>query len=281
MRWLLDLAYPLIGNRPIGNLSAPELLEVLGKVELRGRYETAKRLCSTFEDFRYAIVTGRAQHDVSADLRGTLITPKTQHPAAMLEPSAFGGLLWAFFGPSMLMMASQRSESRSRCFHICFPRPGELRMAEWKEFDLETAIWTIPALKTKMRRPHKVPPRSRFSICWQSWSRSPAIANTSFPASAQLTVRSPTIPSMPLRRLGLRKDQTKFATRLGGQEAGGQHVEQAALPNAEADELGRIIIATPELRGGTGNIAAVRKEARVRVCNNIRARPPDRGRGIV
>lgn len=96
MRWLLDLAYPLIGNRPIADLTAPELLEVLRKVEARGRDETANRLRSTFGTiFRYAIVTGRAQRDVSVDLRGALITPKPQHRAAILEPKALGGLLRA------------------------------------------------------------------------------------------------------------------------------------------------------------------------------------------
>ena len=96
MRWLLDLAYPLIGNRPIADLTAPELLEVLRTVEVRGRYETANRLRSTFGTiFRYAIVTGRAQRDVAVDLRGALITPKPQHRAAILEPKALGGLLRA------------------------------------------------------------------------------------------------------------------------------------------------------------------------------------------
>ncbi|WP_394854302.1 phage integrase central domain-containing protein [Sphingobium naphthae] len=72
------------------------MLEVLRQVAARGRYETANPLRSTFGTiFRYAIVTGRAQRDVSADLRGALITPKTQHRAALLEPKALGGLLHA------------------------------------------------------------------------------------------------------------------------------------------------------------------------------------------
>ncbi len=83
VRWLLDLAYPLIGERPIADLTAMDLLEVLRTVEVRGRYETANRLRSTFGTiFRYAIVTGRAQRDVAYDLRGALITrsPSTGRP---------------------------------------------------------------------------------------------------------------------------------------------------------------------------------------------------------
>ena len=154
MRWLLDLACPLIGQRPIADLAAPELLEVLRKVEARGWYETANRLRSTFGTiYRYAIVTGRAQRDVSADLRGALITPKPQHRAAILEPMALGGLLRAVDAhdgqPSVRLALKMLP-------HM-FPRPGELRMAEWSEFDLGAAVWTIPAEKTKMRRAHKVP----------------------------------------------------------------------------------------------------------------------------
>lgn len=154
MRWLLELAYPFIGSRPISELTAPELLDVLRKVEVRGRYETANRLRSTFGTiFRYAIVTGRAQRDVAVDLRGALITPKPQHRAAILEPKTLGGLLRAVDthdGQPAVRIAL-------KLLPHMFPRPGELRMAEWKEFDFESRVWTIPAEKMKMRRAHKVP----------------------------------------------------------------------------------------------------------------------------
>jgi integrase len=154
MRWLLDMANPLIGNRPIADLTAPELLEVLRKVEARGRYETANRLRSTFGTiFRYAIVTGRGQRDVSFDLCGALITPKRQHRAAILDPKALGGLLRAVDaheGQPVVRLAL-------KLLPHMFPCPGELRLAEWKEFHFKTAVWTIPAEKMKMRRAHKVP----------------------------------------------------------------------------------------------------------------------------
>ena len=154
MRWLLDLSYPLIGDRPIADLTAPQLLEVLRTVEVRGKYETANRLRSTFGTiFRYAIATGRAQRDVAFDLRGALISPKVRHRAAIIDPKKLGGLLRAVEaheGHPAVSIALQMLP------HV-FVRPGELRMAEWGEFDIEEAIWTIPAAKTKMRRPHKVP----------------------------------------------------------------------------------------------------------------------------
>jgi integrase len=154
MRWMLDMAYPVLGGRPIADLTAPELLEMLRTVEARGKYETANRLRSTFGTiFRYAIATGRAQRDVAFDLRGALITPKTNHRAAILDPKKLGALLRAVEtheGNPAVRIALQMLP------HV-FVRPGELRMAEWSEVDTETAIWTIPASKTKMRRPHKVP----------------------------------------------------------------------------------------------------------------------------
>ncbi|NKJ02961.1 tyrosine-type recombinase/integrase [Novosphingobium sp. SG707] len=154
LRWLLDFAKPDIGDRPITELTAPELLDVLRKIELRGRHETANRLRSTFGTiFRYAIVTGRAQYDVSANLKGALVTPKTKHYAAVTDPDILGGLLRAinaYDGQPTIRLALCMAP------HV-FVRPGELRSAEWSEFDLERRIWTIPAEKTKMRRLHLVP----------------------------------------------------------------------------------------------------------------------------
>ena len=154
LRWLVDFALPRLGNRPITELTAPELLEVLRAIEVRGRYETANRLRSTFGTIlRYAIATGRAQRDVSADLRGALITPKTNHFAAILEPKALGALLRAVDGHD----GQPTVRIALRMAPHVFVRPGELRSAEWAEFDFEAKVWTIPETKTKMRRPHKVP----------------------------------------------------------------------------------------------------------------------------
>jgi integrase len=152
--WLLGIAYPLLGDRPIAEINAIELLDVLKKVELRKHHETACRLRSLCGCvFRFAIATCRAKADVSADLKGALVAPKVTHRAAILDPKGVGGLLRAieaFDGPATIHVALKLAP-------YLFVRPGELRYAEWSEFDLETAIWTIPAAKAKMRRPHKVP----------------------------------------------------------------------------------------------------------------------------
>jgi len=152
--WLFDHVRPALGRRLMSEISAPDLLAVLRKVEARGRYETANRLRGTLSSlFRYAIATGRADRDPAADLRGALITAKVKHRAAITDPKAVGALLRAvdgYDGSVLVRIALQLSA------HL-FTRPGELRLAEWREFDFEVGVWTIPAERTKMRRPHKVP----------------------------------------------------------------------------------------------------------------------------
>lgn len=153
-RWLLQFAYPSIGHRPIAEITAPELLSVLRRVEERGCYETARRMRSTFGTvFRFAIATGRAERDPAADLRGALTSPKVTHRAAIIDPPAIGALLRAIDGyaghpltKAALLLAA-----------LTFVRPGELRRAEWSEFDLKAAEWRVPEEKMKMRRPHRVP----------------------------------------------------------------------------------------------------------------------------
>ena len=205
MRWLLDFALPALGDRPITAITAPELLEVLRAVEVRGRYETASRLRSTFGTiFRYAIATGRAHRDVSSDLRGALITPKVTHRAALLEPRAVGQLLRAVEdheGQPTVRIALRLAP------HL-FVRPGELRSAEWREFDIPEAVWTIPAEKTKMRKAHRVPLSPQVLAILAELRPITGKGKYLFPS-----VRTPTRPitdntlNAALRRLGYDKTQ--------------------------------------------------------------------------
>jgi integrase len=153
-QWLLDFANKEFGKRPIAELKAPEILDALRKIEKRGRHETATRARSTIGAvFRYAIATGRAERDPTGDLRGALITPKVTHRATIVEPHAVGALLRAidgFEGQAVTRYALKLAP-------LMFVRPGELRKAEWTEFNIASAEWRIPAAKMKMRRPHRVP----------------------------------------------------------------------------------------------------------------------------
>lgn len=153
-RWFLDLLAPAIGKMPVTDVDPQMLLAALRKLEAKGNYETAKK-CRSFASrvFRYAIWTGRGKHDPASALRGALITPKAKHYAAILDPAKLGEFLRIvedYEGHPITKFALQIAP------HI-FVRPGELRHAEWDEFDFDAAIWSIPAGKMKARRPHSVP----------------------------------------------------------------------------------------------------------------------------
>jgi integrase len=153
-RWLYSLMDDDLGSRPIAEIKPAELLATLQKVEAKGNLETARRMRSLASRiFRYGVATSRADSDPTALLKGALAAPKVKHHSAILEPSAVGELLRAidgFQGQPLTRLALKLTP------HV-FVRPGELRRAEWSEFDLDGAIWTIPADKMKMRDPHVVP----------------------------------------------------------------------------------------------------------------------------
>ena len=147
--------FPWIGKRPIADIKAPELLAVLRRVESRGSVIVAKRLRQVAgQVFRYAVATGRAERDPTGDLRGALRSPPAEkHHAALTTPKEVGALMRAidaYQGQFVTRCALQLSP-------LLFVRPGELRAAEWSEFDLEKAEWRIPAHKMKMRQAHIVP----------------------------------------------------------------------------------------------------------------------------
>ena len=154
LRWLYDLSKEGIGSRPIASITSPEVLAVLRTVEGRGQLETAKRLRAVIgEVFRYAIATARAEMDPTIALKGALTAPIVRHRAAITEPKAFGGLLRAIDD----FMGQPTTKAALQLIAILYPRPGELRQAEWKEFDFAASVWTIPATRAKMRREHRVP----------------------------------------------------------------------------------------------------------------------------
>lgn len=146
--------FPWVGKRPITEVTAPEILSALRRVENRGAIETAHRISQVCgQVFRYAIVTGRAERNPAADLRGVLAPVKQKHHASITDPIAVGKLLRAindYEGFFVTKCALQLAP-------LFFVRPGELRHAEWSEFDFENAEWRIPAEKMKMRVQHIVP----------------------------------------------------------------------------------------------------------------------------
>jgi len=194
-----------ITRLPVADITTPEILEALRRIEAKGNYETARRVLQlTGRVFRYAVATARLKDDPTRDLRGALTAPQPKHYGAIIDPKRTGELLRAiegYEGQELTKLAMQLSP------HV-FVRPGELRHAEWSEVDLEAAVWTIPIEKMKMRRPHHVPLSKQsvqilrlvYSITGPSGYVFPSIRSPERPMSEN-TVNA------GLRRLGFTGDE--------------------------------------------------------------------------
>ena len=204
--WMLkSLVNPWLGKRPIGEIEPPELLSVLRRIESRGKHETAhrtKQRCG--QVIRYAIATGRAQRDPSADLRDALTPVRSQHRAAVTRPEQVGELLNAidgYHGSFVVRSALQLAP-------LVFVRPGELRKAEWSEIDLEPAEWRIPAERMKMREAHIVPLSTQAVAILRELKPLTEHSRYVFPSIRTITrpMSDGTI-NAALRRLGYDSDQ--------------------------------------------------------------------------
>jgi integrase len=137
--------FPWIGKNPVDGVTVPELLKVLQRIESRGALETAHRaLGDCGEIFRYAIATGRAERDISGDLRGALPPSRGKHLAAVTDPEQVAEMLRAMDGYKGTLMV----RCALRLAPLVFVRPGELRKAEWKDIDLDKAEWRFIVTKT-------------------------------------------------------------------------------------------------------------------------------------
>jgi integrase len=135
-------------------VTPPELLAALGKIEARGNHESAQRAkqkCGQI--FRYAIATGRAERDISADLRGALVPVIARNHASLTRPADVGSLLRAIDGYE----GQPITAAALKLAPLVFVRPGELRGARWTEFDLDGAEWRIPGERMRMKEQHIVP----------------------------------------------------------------------------------------------------------------------------
>lgn len=147
--------FPWIGARPARDLTAADFLSIARRIEARGAIESAHRILQKCgEIMRFAVATQRANRNPVVDLRGALAAPTVRHLAAVTDPQELGKILVAIHTYRGTLI----SRSALRFAPLVFVRPGELRFAEWSEFDLESAQWNIPKHKMKTRQqPHLVP----------------------------------------------------------------------------------------------------------------------------
>ena len=234
--------FPWLGARDIDEITPPELLKVLRRMEARGALEKAHRArndCSRI--FRYAIATGRAERDAAADLKGAIAPRVTRHHPSITDPVEIGKLLRAidaFEGSFTVRCALQ-------LLPLVFVRTGELRHAEWSEFDIEGAVWRIPAEKMKMRAPHIVPlSRQAIAILTDLYALTGG-GKLVFPGA-----RSPTRPmsentiNAALRRLGYEKGEmcghgfrSMASTRLNESQQWAPDVIERQLAHGERNSV--------------------------------------------
>jgi len=152
--WLDHDLFPFIGAMPVAAIKPRDILGVVQRVEARGAIDSAhriKQVCGQI--LRYGVAIGWVERDVTPDLRGALVAVPRKNFAAITEPKNLAPLLraiHAYEGCAVVVAALKLTP-------LLFVRPGELRAAEWQEFDLDAAQWRIPAAKMKMKLEHMVP----------------------------------------------------------------------------------------------------------------------------
>jgi integrase len=145
--------FPKLGNRPIRDITPPELLLALREIEKRGALEVAHRAMKACgQIFMYGIATGRADRNPAADLQGALKTAKKENFAHLKENE-----LHEFLQKLEAYQGMKQNQLAVKLLMLTFVRTTELRGALWSEIDLDKAEWRIPAERMKMRRPHIVP----------------------------------------------------------------------------------------------------------------------------
>ena len=229
--WFMSFALPSMGSRPIGEISAREVLSVLKQVEARGIHETARKLRTAIGDvFRYAIATARAENDPTTALRGALVTPTVTARAAIVAPKAFGGLLRAIED----YQGAIETRAALELLALTFVRPGELRAAEWVEFDLDAAVWEIPAGRMKMRRAHRVPLAARAVAALKELRKSTGQGKFLFPSVRSVArCMSENTLNAALRRMGFKNEDM---TSHGFRASASSMLNESGLWNADAIE---------------------------------------------
>jgi len=152
--WLEKDVFPYIGALPISKITPLDVLSALRKMEARGALDSVhrvKQICGQI--FRYGVASGGTDRDVTQDLKGALEKHTPKNFAAITEPKLFGELLRSIYGYE----GNYRTIAALKLSALLFVRPGELRLAEWSEFDLDAGEWRIPEARMKMRIDHLVP----------------------------------------------------------------------------------------------------------------------------
>jgi integrase len=251
MALLVNDLFPFIGTHRLTDLTAPELLKHARRVEARGATETAYRaLKAAGAVFRYGVQNGHCESDPTRDLKGAILLPVPEHRAAVTDPKKLGELLRAIDG----YQGTPVVRAALALAPLVFLRPGELRKAEWSEFDLDAAVWTIPAarmkgrLKSKQTGPSHVVPLAPQAVAILR-DLQPITGSGTYVFPNPLTADRPLSDNgvlSALRRMGFGKDEVSghgfraTARTIAAERLGiAPEVIEAQLAHRVPDVLGR------------------------------------------
>lgn len=233
--------FPWLGSRSVGQITAPELLTCVRRIEGRGALDTAHRaLQNCGQIFRYAVATNRAERNPAADLRGALPPVNGGHFASITDPMAIGALLRDIDGYQGTFVG----RCALRLVPFVFVRPGELRKAEWSEFDLDKTEWRIPAERMKARVMHIVPLSTQAVEILRELHPLTGSGRYVFPSlrTAERPMSENTINGA-LRRLGYSGDQMtghgfrSMASTLLNEQGWNRDAIERQLAHGERDEV--------------------------------------------
>lgn len=199
--------FPYLGKRKIGDITGPQMLVVIRKIEDRGIVETAHRTLAICRRVcRFAVSEGKADFDAagSIDSRESLVPIKRRHFPAITEPRKIGELMRAIYG----YQGQPTTEAALKLIPLIFVRPGELRAAEWSEFDLDEQEWRIPSGRMKMGREHVVPLANQAITILEDLEPITSEGRYVFPGQrGRNRFMSENTMNSALRRLGYSKDE--------------------------------------------------------------------------
>jgi integrase len=206
MEWILRKVANDLGSRPIASITTRDIVKCLAKEEAVENFETARRMRTVIgEVFRYALQNGLTDKDPVQATRGSLTQHKAKHFSAILKPERIGEML------RLIDDYATRNVITGSALHLMallYPRPGELRQAKWHEFDLENAVWNIPAERMKLRQAHaKALPRQAIAILKTLHGLTGPIGNV-FPATGRpARPMSENTMNAALKRMGIAADE--------------------------------------------------------------------------
>lgn len=243
VRWIVGLLASDIGHRPIEKIEPPELLSVLRKIAARGHHETVSRMRSVASQiFRFGIASGYCTRDPSADLRGALTSPTVKHRPAITNPTRLGELLRAIDA-----YPTATTRIALTLLSLTASRPGEVAKAEWHEFDLDDAVWSLPAHRMKQREAHRVALSQQAITALRELQPITGSGRFLFPnVNKASRWMSENTLNLALRRMGFAAEEmvahgfrSTFSTLLNETGRWNPDVIEKALAHVEANEVRR------------------------------------------